>query len=223
MAAIAPALWWLAQDRKELQESLRIGASEGRNGLESMLEPIIVFGRLIQSHIEGSFQLSFGQNLLSFPFAFVPESWFRDAPQALGYELVNIWAPEKYGTGYSVVATTSGEAYFNFGWFGLVLIVPVMVFLLRLLDNGMVKRMSAENVNLAALLWIVFWAMLAGGISDFTWSGQHTFLTRATTRLPLLVILSGLALMHSRRSRSSRGFSGRRLTMVDRIKKAAGT
>lgn len=198
IAAIAPALWWLAQDRKDMQESLHAGASQGRTGLESMLEPIVVFGKLIQAHAESGFSLSYGQNLLSYPFAFIPESWFPHAPQALGYELVLIWTPEKYGSGYSVVATNSGEAYYNFGWFGLVLIVPVLVIFLRLVDQQMVKRMSAASVGLAALLWIVFWAMLAGGISDFTWSGQHTFLTRATTRLPLLGLLVVLAALHAK-------------------------
>lgn len=196
VAAIAPALWWLAQDRKELQESLSAGASAGRTGLESMLEPVIVFGKLIQAQVEAGFPLSYGQNLLSFPFALVPESWFPGAPQALGYELVRIMAPARYGTGYSVVATSSGEAYYNFGWLGLVLIVPALVILLRLLDHAMVRRMSAETVGLSALLWIIFWSMLAGGISDLTWSGHHTFLTRASTRLPLLALLMVLAAFH---------------------------
>lgn len=196
VTTIGPALWWLAQDRKDLQESLQAGASQGRTGLESMLEPVIVFGKLIQAHFEYGFPLSYGYNLLSYPFAFIPESWFPDAPQALGYELVLIWAPEKYGSGYSVVATNSGEAYYNFGWFGLVLIIPALVILLRLLDHQMVKRMSATTVGVGALLWIVFWAMLAGGISDLTWSGQHTFLTRASTRLPLLILLVAFAAFH---------------------------
>jgi hypothetical protein len=196
IAATAPALWWLAQDRKDLQESLQSGASEGRTGLESMLEPIIVFGRLIQSHVESGFPLSFGHNLLSYPFVFMPETWFSNAPQALGYELVQIWAPEKYGTGYSVVATSSGEAYYNFGWFGLVLIIPGLVLVLRLVDRQMVKCMSAKTGALGALLWIALWAMLAGGISDLTWSGQHTFLTRTTARLPLWLVLAALAAMH---------------------------
>ena len=198
IAAIGPALYWLAQDRKELQESLHAGASAGRNGLESMLEPIQVFGKLIQAHLEHGFPLSYGLNLLSYPATFLPASWFPDAPQALGYELVLIHAPERYGSGYSVVATSSGEAYFNFGVVGLVLMVPVLVFLLNLLDRAMVKRMSSPASGTLALLGIVFWAMLAGGIADLTWSGQHTLLTRASTRLPLLVVLAGMAWVHVR-------------------------
>lgn len=197
VAAIGPALWWLARDRKELQESLNAGASAGRNGLESMLEPIQVFARLIQAHQEGGFPLSYGVNLLSYPSVFI-DSWFPDVPQALGYELVRITAPERYGSGYSVVATSSGEAYFNFGFLGLVLMVPVLVYLLTLLDRKMVNQMSRPTLGAGALLWIVFWAMLAGGISDLTWSGQHTFFTRATTRLPLLGLLGGLAWMHGK-------------------------
>lgn len=201
IAAIGPALWYLAQDRKELQESLSAGASEGRNGLESMLEPIQVFAKLIGAHLEGGFQLSYGYNLLSFPSLALPESRFPDAPQALGYELVLIHAPERYGSGYSVVSTSSGEAYFNFGIMGLILMVPALVLLLGLLDRAMVKRMSSPSLGTSALLWIAFWAMLAGGIADLTWSGQHTLLTRTAMRMPLLIALGALVLVRPSMSR----------------------
>lgn len=204
LAAIGPALYWLAQDRKELQESLRAGASAGRNGLESMLEPIQVFARLIEAHIETGFPLSYGVSLLSYPSAWLPASWFPEAPQALGYELVKITAPARYGSGYSVVSTSSGEAYFNFGIAGLVLMIPTLVLLLNLLDRAMVKSMSSPASGTLALLGIAFWAMLAGGISDLTWSGQHTFLTRATTRLPLLVLLAALAWTHAELGRKTK-------------------
>lgn len=198
IAAIGPALYWLAQDRKELQESLSAGASFGRTGLESMTEPIIVFGQVIRANLETAFPLSYGANLLSYPAAYLPADWAKEAPQALGYELVRIWAPDKYGTGYSVAATSSGEAYYNFGFLGLALMVPALVFLLNLLDRTVVRSMSTENAGALPLLGIVFWAMLAGGISDLTWSGQHTFLTRATTRVPLWFVLVILAFIHAR-------------------------
>lgn len=203
VAAIGPALAWLAQDRLDLQESLHAGASAGRNGLESMLEPIQVFAELIQAHAESGFPLSYGANLFSYPSLFLPESLFPNAPQALGYELVQVHAPERYGSGYSVVATSSGEAYYNFGLLGLALMVPVLAWLLTLLDRRMVKSMSSPASGSVALLSIVFWAMLAGGISDLTWSGQHTFLARATTRLPLWLALWVLAAMHTKLSAKS--------------------
>lgn len=200
--AIGPALYWLAQDRKALQESLRAGASTGRNGLESMLEPIQVFARLIQASVESGFPPSYGWNLLSYPFVWFPETWFPGAPRALGYELVKLTAPHRYGSGYSVVATSNGEAYYNFGILGLVLMVPAVVYLLQLLDRALVSSMSKPQAGTMALLGIAFWAMLAGGISDLTWSGQHTFLTRATARLPLVGVLALMAWIHFALSRN---------------------
>lgn len=214
IVAIGPALYWLAQDRKDLQESLHAGGSAGRNGLESMLEPIQVFAKLIRAHLENGFPLSYGYNLLSYPAAWLPENVFPDAPQALGYELVKVHAPERYGSGYSVVATSSGEAYFNFGVVGLVLMIPVLVYLLNFLDRAMVKRMSSPASGTLALLGIVFWAMLAGGISDLTWSGQHTLLTRATTRLPLLIALAVIAWMHAKLGAKKKSATVRRIPRV---------
>lgn len=223
IAAIGPALYWLAQDRKELQESLHAGASAGRNGLESMLEPIQVFAKLIQAHLESGFPLSYGVNLLSYPSLLLPASWVPNAPQALGYELVKIHAPARYGSGYSVVATSSGEAYFNFGIVGLALMVPVLVYLLNLLDRAMVKRMSSPASGTLALLGIVFWAMLAGGIADLTWSGQHTLLTRVTTRLPLLLVLAALAWTHAKLGHNKKAKPVRRIPRVQAARSAPPT
>lgn len=202
VAAIGPALYYLAEDRKELQESLNAGASVGRTGLESMLGSIDVFAQLIQEHLERGFPLSYGYNLFSYPFAWA-DTLFPDAPKALGYELVKITAPSRYGSGYSVVATSNGEAYFNFGFAGLALMVPVIVYLLNLLDRKMVGSMSKSQTTALALLNIVFWAMLAGGIADLVWSGQHTFLTRATTRLPLLGFLALMVVVHLHLTRAN--------------------
>lgn len=217
VAAIAPALYYLAEDRKELQESLSAGASEGRNGLESMLGSVQVFGRLIQAQAESGFPLSYGVNLFSFPFAWT-ESLFPNAPVALGYELVKVTDPGRYGTGYSVVATTYGEAVYNFGYVGLVLMVPVIVWLLNLLDHKMVGSMSKPQSGAMTLLAVVFWAMLAGGIADMVWSGQHTFLTRATFRLPLLIGITALLWLHVRLAPKPR--PARRIPRVQRTRPA---
>jgi hypothetical protein len=120
-----------------LQESLHAGASHGHNGLESMLSPIQVFAQIIQamSGRAAMFSPTWGRSFLSIPFVVIPQhlrpGW---APQAVGYDLVHLTAPDRFGSGYSV-ATVYGEWYWNFGWLGLILAVPVLAWLVAPVDT----------------------------------------------------------------------------------------
>lgn len=196
------ALAWLAVDRLALQESLNAGGSTGRTGLESMLSPTVVFAELLESQAAG-FPIDWGYSLLSFPALFVPSEIWPSQPRALGYDLVAITAPEKVGSGYSVVASYTGEAVYNFGMLGFLIVIPVVACLLRFLDKRFVHSLQHANPTELGLLGIVFWAMCAGSIADFTWSGQHTYLARIATRLPLLLGLIILAWVHGSKAENA--------------------
>lgn len=191
-------LIWLSYDRLALQESIHAGASEGRTGLESMMSPIIVFAQLLEAQQDHGFPLSYGFNLLSFPALLLPGD---GEPWALGYELVQITSPERYGSGYSVVASSTGEAVFNFGLFGLVLAVPVVALIVRLLDRQLARTISKSNITAFVLVSIAFWAICAGSFADFTWSGQHTYLARIATRFPFVLVFAVIACFHMERAK----------------------
>lgn len=192
------ALLWLSYDRLSLQESLQTGASEGRTGLESMMSPIIVFAQLLEAQQVQGFPLSYGYNLLSFLALLAPG---EAEPRALGYELVQITSPERYGSGYSVVASSTGEAVYNFGLFGFVVVVPVVAFIVHMLDKLLARTVTKVNLTTFGLIAIVFWAICAGSFADFTWSGQHTYLARIAMRLPFIAGLAIFAWIYGSRTR----------------------
>lgn len=190
------ALSILAQHRLSLQEALAAGGAVGRNGLESMLVPVVIFGRLLQEQSDGG-QLAWGLSLLSFPRSVLPETWFPGVPGALGYELVRIYSPERYGSGYSVAATVGAEAVYNFALPGLLIFAPLLAWLMVALDRGLVRAARRLSQKRTAIVALAFWAIFSGGIVDLAWNGQHVFLARTLSRLPLLIFLAVLAWLES--------------------------
>lgn len=188
------ALWWMASDRLALEEGLSSGASAGRTGLESMIAPLNVFSLLVEALHEQGFTPSYGYNLLSVPALVIPESIWPSQPHALGYEVVLFDSPELYGDGiFSTVVSSTGEGVYNFGWWGLPIVIVVAACALRLLDRLLLTRLNANPNTILGILGIVFVAMLAGAIADYTWSGFHTYSARMLARLPAFLIVLALA------------------------------
>jgi hypothetical protein len=200
----APAgLWWLAQARLSLQESLNRGGSEGRTGLESMTDSVLVLGQVIHYANSGG-DLGFGLTFITLPLALLPSAWTAGwAHQAIGYELVKIADPAKYNTGYSVASTYLGEWIFDFALMGVVFAIPLVVLGLRYLHQGFSSAMARVANGREAMLWLAFWVMLCGGIADFTWDGQHILGARFLYRLPFLFALYVLVRL-SRRGQQRR-------------------
>lgn len=194
VALIPFVLAWMANDRLALQESLSVGASQGRTGLESMIAPLNVLALLLRALQDHDFTPALGYNLLSVFAILIPESVWPNQPRALGYELVQFVAPEKYADGiFSTAATSTGEGIFNFGWLGIALVIVFAAFVLRRLDSSMLRHLNAANPTISGILGFVLVAMLAGAVADYTWSGVHTYVARMITRLPVLLVLLVLA------------------------------
>ena len=203
IALLPLALIWLANDRLALQESLAAGASEGRTGLESMVAPLEVLSLLLHSFHEQGFTPAYGYNLLSVPAMAIPETLWASQPQALGYELVMLVDPAKYGDGqFSTVASWVGEGIFNFGWWGLPVVIVFASVVLRFLDSLLQVRLSGDYTPLIRMLGVVLVAMLIGAIADYTWSGVHTYSARMLSRLPLFFIVFSMAWFHSQLGRT---------------------
>lgn len=186
VAGAPVALFLLAQQRLTLQESLSVGASIGRNGLESMLVPIVILGQLIRAQAEG-LALQWGSSLLSFPAALIPESWFPNAPKALGYELVKITSPGRYNTEFSTAGTVASEAIWNWSFVGIIIAAPLLAWLFAVIDRRIVRASTRAQNSRAAIVSLAFWVVIGGAIADLAWNGQHVFLIRTVTRLPILI------------------------------------
>lgn len=212
VALIPVALVWLANNRLALEESLHAGGSAGNTGLESMFAPLNVFSLLLQAHHEQGFVPLYGFNLLSVPALVIPKSIWPEQPWALGYELVRFYAPERYGDGiFSTVASSTGEGFYNFGWWGLPIVIVVVACALRLLDGQLSQRLAINRPTILGLLGVVLLAMLAGSVADYTWSGVHTYAARTLLRLPIFLVVVAAAWIHQRLGAEARHRPGQPL------------
>lgn len=188
------AIFWLAQQRLSLQESLKTGASAGHSGLESMTGTMESLAGLLEAQAAGHAPLAWGFNFLSAPMLIVPQQLLPfEKPNALGYELVKVLQPDRYGTGFSLASTVFGEWAFNFGILGFFFVVPAMAWALAFVD----RRFGASVDHLAdagfSFMSFLVWVLLAGSIADLTWSGLHVLSARTLSRLPLVLVV-GLVL-----------------------------
>lgn len=189
LMAVPIALWWLARDRLNYQESIEQGASEGRTGLESMFSPITTLAQVLEAQADG-WPLEWGYTFLSIPFIIIPKSVEANPPRAIGYDLVRLTEPSRVDTGFSEASTVFGEWVWNFGLWGLVLMLPLLAGLIWWLDRGFARVISGAGVDgYQRLMLIAFWATLGGTVADLAWSGLHTFATRILTRGPALLAL----------------------------------
>lgn len=183
------AIAFLASQRLSLQESIRAGASAGRTGLESMTEPILVFAQIIQAQVDLGQPLAGGQTLLTLPISLFPgTNTLGGLGEPLGYQLVRITDPTRYGTGYSVAATTFGEWWFNFSAAAILFVVPFLVLLLHFLDRKQSRFIAQGLSGPASLFWYVVVTMACGSVADLAWMGLHIYGARMLWRLPLLAL-----------------------------------
>lgn len=197
LASVPPALALLAVQRLQLQESIAHGASAGRSGLESMFTPILVLARLIEEQAAGMSK-AWGVNLLSMPLSFLPDSWLSDPPQALGYELVDFYAPDRTDTGYSLAVTSAGEAIYNFGLLGILVAAPFIALLCNGIDRRIRRAAQHAEGERLSLVRLAAWLTVGGAIADLAWNGWHVFSVRTLTRLPVLAVLAAIAVVRRR-------------------------
>lgn len=182
------AIFWLAVQRLSQQEAIEAGGSAGRTGLESMTGNVVTFAQLLEKQAGGEAPLAWGLNFLSAPVLVIPQRLLPfEKPEALGYELVKLLDPEKYGTGYSLASTLFGEWVFNFGVWGLVLVVPVMAWVLAFVDRRFRRSVDGLADHENSFMPVLVWILVAGSIGDLTWQGLHTLTARTLSRLPLAI------------------------------------
>lgn len=157
------------------------GSAEGRTGLESLTDPLITFSFFIDMEARDAFIFQGYKNLLT-PIGFLlPDSW--EIPTAFGYEIVGIWWPENFETGYSAAATAAGEWYWMGGIPAVVLSILILGSVLRFVITFRSKIVLGfmENRTQTILLLVVI--LLGCSLGDLVWGGIHTFIYRSVVRV----------------------------------------
>lgn len=108
---------------------------------------------LILDRFNTRYDFEYGSTYLNIFYTFLPRPLFRDKPVLI--QPLNKWFPEiGYG---SMPLTFFGEAYINFGLFGLIFIPIIFGYLIRLIEEIFIKRQNN-------LIWL---ALYINTITDF--------------------------------------------------------
>lgn len=165
--------------------SASVASSRGGNesGLESVYWPFERFAQLVQMAHHGQLQPAWGESLIAPLVFFVPRSVWESKPIGFGAELANIFRPELEGSGHSEAALMYGEAVYNFGVAGLVLLVPVLGVIVTLIDRLLDYTARLGTAEPQAGLTRLVAVLLAAGLLDLVWVGTFGFATRTGMRL----------------------------------------
>ena len=108
---------------------------------------------------------------------------------------MSILTPSMIGIdGFSTVALAQGEWLYNFGFFGLVFMLPVVGFGIRALDAWLTTASLRRVQTNRQLLSLCAAICLAGGMADLAWGGSTPSGART---LPRLVVIGGVYVLMS--------------------------
>lgn len=166
-------------------------ATLGGDSPDSTVSPLRTFSRLIfEQH---SYERGYGETFWSGITVFVPRAWWEGKPSGFGAVLTQELEPNLVPVGHSMAALAQGEWFYNFGWVGLVLMVPVVGAFVRWVDRGLEgvhERVTGEGRRIVVVAAL---ALVIAGLPDLVWNGTGTYVTRLGFRLiflmPLLLLM----------------------------------
>lgn len=184
LVVIPPALMVLVNQREQF--GLEQFGTE-LNGIGSVVEPLRDFSRLLGN--PSAYEPGMGSTFWAALVTHVPSAVWEGKPPGFGLELVWIFNPSVASIGGSMAALAHGEWIFNFGPFGLVLMLVPLGLVIRWLDRGLLSRIRSGLSSRSDVVVLAAGVIVASGMTDLFWGGTHTFMSRAGTRLLLLAFL----------------------------------
>lgn len=178
-------LWAAGQSRVELggtgkDTSASSVVSDG-TGLGSVYSPLETFGQLIgplTPDQREAFGPRYGGTFVNTLLLPIPRSAWEDKPKGFGAELTEVLEPELVSAQHSMAALTQGEWYANFGYGGLLLMVPVTGWVLALLDRKH-ARMARSGMDRPRFWWsAAVLACIVSSLGELYWVGTFTMFAR---------------------------------------------
>ncbi|EMQ98334.1 hypothetical protein [Paeniglutamicibacter gangotriensis] len=193
LVAIPPAMMYLVDQREEFGVETFGQALDGIGSIVAPLEQFAVIFRDLEM-----VTLAWGHTFYAGAVTLIPSAIWPDKPEGFGLVLARFYEPAFADVGGTYAALTHGEFIYNFGAFGLPIMVIVLGWLIRRLDLGFFQAVARGASSRRALLAIVAFAIIAGGMSDILWGGFHLFMGRAGIRLLIvfLIVLTWGGLAH---------------------------
>jgi hypothetical protein len=187
LLASVPALLIFARTRVEFTASLNPDQSSSTTGFESVVGVLSSFSELLSRREE--IPLGHGSTFWAAGVSMVPRGLWPEKPDGFGAVLVPYLSPGLVGTGHSDAALSHGEWLFDFGVAGLVVMVPVLGWVVRMTDRWLQTVNSRAISTRRRLIALAAATILASGLPDLLWGGSFTYVSRAAPRLLILGVL----------------------------------
>lgn len=179
LATVIPALIIFGAMRRDMVAEAGYTASAG--GLGSVVGPIDTFAELVEHDRDGrSRERPYGETFAVAALAQVPRTLWSEKPVGFGAKLTEELRPQLVPSGHSMAALHAGEWYYNFGWIGLILMVPAVGLSVGYLDRAVARRLTERPGTFAGALVA---PLVVSGMADLLWGGPFAFSARTVTRL----------------------------------------
>lgn len=158
------------------------------DGLGSITAPLQQFAVMVQGLPDA--QLGHGSTFWAALVTHVPSGLWTDKPEGFGLVLAHEYNPTLASIGGTLAALDRGEWLYNFGWWGVVAMVPAIGLLVLWADRWLFGSVHKPLATKRALLGLSAALIVAGSMGDYLWGGAHTFTGRAGTRLLVVLALT---------------------------------
>lgn len=194
LGVTAPAVIWLSYQRMDFLEETRGTDISFDEGIGSIVGPFISGSVIVDRMLNDVIDPTLGTTVVAALVVWVPSAMWANKPPGFGAEMVPVTRPELASSqGYSDAALISGEAVWNFGVFGSIIMFLVVVLWIRILDKGLhntVRLLTRSSVGMSEVLRFVLVIALSSGILNVIWGGWHTY----ASRFFVIIALSGMLL-----------------------------
>lgn len=158
-------------------------AEASASGLGSLVNPLTTYAQLIDQHVTVGNPSTF----LAEAVVPVPRELWPHKPVQFGAVVVRELRPAQVDTGLSMPCLAQCEWYYDFSWSGVILMIAVIGWLVRAVDQAAARRSRRRIEGAHSLFVYVFFATLLGSISDLAWGGTSTWESRNVQRMLVLL------------------------------------
>lgn len=191
LAATAPAMILLSYQRMSFLEEARGTDISINEGIGSIVGPFISGSIIVDRMLEGVIQPSLGTTIFAALVVGIPSEIWSGKPPGFGSEMVYITQPHLSNVAiFSDAGLITGEAVWNFGVTGSILMFVLVAGWIRLLDKsflGFVTASREHTIELAQACYGILIVALSSGLLNIIWGGWHTYTSRLFVIVPLLL------------------------------------
>lgn len=194
LIASAPAIMWMSYQRIAFLEESRGMAVAESEGLGSVIGPFGSAAVIIHQMRDGIIDPSHGTTVVAALLVFIPSALWAGKPAGFGTEMVPVTAPDlAHVIGYSDAGLLIGEAVWNFGIWGSVLLFVLFCLGVRFLDHWFEQTTTTMTIkkqpNSAMACKIVLIVALSSGLLNLFWGGLHTYSARLFVIIPVVGLI----------------------------------